>query len=156
MKKVTESQWYPCLFSNKESILIQHGKNTDHLEKPSSLCPSLHRQCEFKSPQIRATQAVSRDQKKENWHLLFVLSPPGSIEKIQPKEPNPAFQVNILGEKKKRNWFGTGNGSTTCSPASTHSFASLQELWGRALPAQACKSQQVHPEVRVRHLPRGC
>lgn len=84
-----------------EKTQISMEKTTDHLEKPSSLCPSLHRQCEFKSPQIRATQAVSRDQKKENWHLLFVLSPPGSIEKIQPKEPNPAFQVNILRKKKK-------------------------------------------------------
>lgn len=85
-----------------EKTQISMEKTTDHLEKPSSLCPSLHRQCEFKSPQIRATQAVSRDQKKENWHLLFVLSPPGSIEKIQPKEPNPAFQVNILRKKKKK------------------------------------------------------
>jgi len=106
--------------------------------------PSPCRQWAFMSTQIRATRAVSRDQEKENWHLLFALSPSGSTEKIQPKQPNPAFEVNILGKKKKKLvWYWRRqHRSQPCQP---RSCCLPPRAVGRALPAPACDSQHVHP-----------
>lgn len=97
-------------------------EKTDPPEKPSSETPSRHSQCKFKSPQIRALQTVPRDEEKENWHLLFALSPSRSIENIQPNKPSPALKL-IYWEKNppKVIWywqhhFQPGQHSPLCLP----------------------------------------
>lgn len=127
-------------------------EKTDPLERPSSETPSLHSQCKFKSPQIRALQTVLRDEEKENWHLLFAHSPSRSIEKIQPNKPSPALNLGgIYWEKTppKLIWYWQWQ----------HHFWARQHSPGCLPPgavgqSQLCKSQQGQPVGRVR-VPQG-
>lgn len=142
---MTERQWYPCLSSSTESLFILHGKNTDPLEKPSSVggrilpCTGNGNSSLLRSEPHK----LHPDIRKKRTGTYSLFSP--HLEALRKFNPNNQTQLLKLIYWWKPPGFGTGGGSTTCSPGSTHPFASLQEPWGRALPAQACTSQQAHP-----------
>lgn len=101
-QKEIESHWYPCLFYSKKN----HCSSS--MEKLRT--PSQHRVMVFPckgnvdSSPLRpqpCTLYPKRSGKKEN--QLFVLSSSTSTEKI-PLKLNPAFEINILREKKELIW----------------------------------------------------
>lgn len=104
----------------------------------------------FKPPHITATQTVSKKIRKKRPRASSMFSPHLQVQrKFHHNETQP-FKLIYWKKKKKEPYLVLLE-----IAASTHSSNSFQKPQCKALPAQACRSQQTHPGLQVMHLLRG-